>query len=326
MLIVLDKSASMNQSGLGSTGTKWDAMKSALSTTLSSSRTLINFGLYFFPAADVAQTCTGSPCCATPALGESLTVPIGPGSDTVPAILSALNATTPSGGTPTAAALARALDHYTTGDGRNLRGDKYVLLVTDGGPNCHTAAVPSCDATACTRNLDPDPNCNLATNCCGTAVLAINCLDDASVTSEIQALASAGIWTIVVGVPGSEPYAQYLNQFATAGGKPNLIGATSYYAVPSSAGTPGLADTLQTIIGNLVTLCELVVDPPPANPALFNLAVDCTAVTPSTSDGDGSWTLDTASGTVTLTGAVCDRIMTEGASRIDYLLGCPTLP
>jgi hypothetical protein len=322
LLLLLDRSGTMESTPAGLTGTKWDAMRSAFSSALNMPRFTLNFGLDFFPAANVARDCTASACCAVPAPTEPLTVPIGPGSDTVPTILSALDATSPGGGTPIAAALARALDYYTTGDGRNLKGDRYVLLVTDGGPNCNGAL--SCTADTCTRNLDGFPECSPTVNCCSTAALAINCLDDRSVINEIQALASAGIWTIVVAMPGSDPYAQYLDQFAVAGGHTNPMGPPYYYAVPSSAGVQGLADTLQTIIRDLVTHCGLVVDPPPVNPALFNLAVDCQAVTASANDADGGWTLDLW--TVTLTGAVCDRIMNGTVTRVDYLLGCPTLP
>jgi hypothetical protein len=328
MLILLDKSGSMGKPGLGSTSSKWDAMKAALNTALNKARVTINFGLDLFPRADVAATCTGQTCCATSALGEPLTVPVGAGTETVPAILSALSAATPGGGTPMAAALARALDYYTVGDGFSLPGDRYVLLVTDGGPNCDTAATPSCDATACTRNLDPDPNCNLSTNCCSTAALAVNCLDNASVTTEIQALAIAGIKTIVVGIPGSDPYVSYLNAFAQAGGKPQTGGTTAYYAVADSAGATGLADTLQSIAIDLVNGCVITYARPPDDPQLVNVLVDCALVPREPiSGGDGSyWTLDMAASTITLGGPICDTILNQGVNRVDYVFGCPTAP
>ena len=107
---------------------------------------------------------------------QPLTVPVGPAVDTVPRITEALDATSPGGGTPAAAALARARDYYTSGDGRNLSGDKYVLLVTDGVPTCNAAAV--CDVTKCLPNLTPISEPSPITNFCATAGGAIACIDD----------------------------------------------------------------------------------------------------------------------------------------------------
>jgi hypothetical protein len=326
LLILLDKSASMRKLGLGSTTSNWDAMKNALDMTLGRSKLTINFGLDLFPKADVTGTCTGETCCATLDLWEPLDVPVAPGTDSVPAILSMLASTPPAGGAPAAAALARALDYYTTGDGRCLLGDKYVLFVTAGGPNCHTAAVPACDAPQCVRNLDPEPTCNQETNCCGTPQLAINCLDDESVVTEIQNLKAQGVSTIVVGLPGSEPYAEYLNAFAVAGGQPNPDpgATTAYYAVAESAGVSGLAETLQRINVGLVKSCVIQYATPPDDPDLVDVLVDCNLVPRDPVDGgDGSlWTLDQAARTITLQGGICDQIVNGGAQRIDYIFGC----
>jgi hypothetical protein len=330
MLILLDKSGSMGKPGLGSTTSKWDAMKTALATALGKARLTINFGLDLFPRADVASTCTGQACCQTAALSDPLTVPVGPGTDTVPQITNALNATTPAGGTPMAAALSRALDYYTTGDGKALLGDKYVLLVTDGGPNCNPTAVPSCEMDKCTRNLDPDVNCAyLSSNCCSTSALAVNCLDDGSVNTAIENLAAGGIKTIVVGIPGSDPYVQYLNLFAETGGMPQTGGNTAYYAVAESAGAQGLADTLTAITIDLVKSCVITYTKPPDDPQLVNVLVDCTRIpeNPSADGGDGSyWTLDLSTSTITLGGPICDQIRDEGVNRVDYVFGCPKPP
>jgi hypothetical protein len=328
MLVVLDKSGSMAKPGLTGSATKWDAMKTALNTALNKAKLTINFGLDLFPKQDVAATCTGATCCAGPALGDPMTVPIAPGTDTVAPIVATLNATTPGGGTPMAAALAHALDYYTTGDGRNLAGDKYVLLVTDGGPNCDTAAVSSCDGAHCTRNLDPDPNCDTTGNCCSTTALAVNCLDDGSVTTQITNLAAQNIKTIVVGIPGSDPYQAVLNGFAIAGGKPQTGGATSYYAVADSAGATGLADTLHAITVDLVKSCDITFTKPPDDPDLVNVLVDCKIIPKNPVDGgDGSyWTIDMAKNTITLGGPICDYILKTGAGRVDYVFGCPRPP
>jgi hypothetical protein len=313
----------MSKPGLGSTTSKWDAMKTALSTALDRAKLTINFGLDLFPGADVPSTCTGEACCLTPALDTPSTVPVGPGTDTVPIILDQLNATAPAGGTPAAAGLARALNYYTAGEGAALVGDKYVLLVTDGGPNCDTAAVPSCEMDKCTRNLDPDPNCNPATNCCSTSALAVNCLDDGSVNAQIQALADAGIKTIVVGIPGSDPYVQYLNLFAQTGGMPQTGDAgSSYYAVADAS---GLVKTLHDITVNLVKSCVIQYSGPLPDPTQVTVLVDCAPIPRDTTDGgDGTyWTINQVAHTITIGGPTCtDKILNEGVNRVDYIFGC----
>src|SRR6185295_5901965 len=92
-------------------------------------------------------------CCQMP-LAPDLTVPVEYGATAVAKIVAALGATSPGGGTPTAAALARAYDYYTTGAGAGLDGDKYVLLATDGGPNCNAALNCDADPSHCTINIE----------------------------------------------------------------------------------------------------------------------------------------------------------------------------
>jgi hypothetical protein len=326
MLILLDRSSAMNIVPPGYTGTKWDAMKSALAAALNRFKPTVKLGLDLFPQADVSSDCTGQDCCAMPALTAPLTIPVSPAADSVPRILTALDTNSPGGGAPAAAALARALAYYTTGDGRDLCGDKYVLLATEGGANCDTPAVPSCDATKCTRNLSPDPECDLGTNCCSTPSAAIDCLDDQSVIDQIDALRAEGITTIVAGLSSSDAYTSYLNAFAVAGGKPNPDpnAATAYYAVAESAGATGLADALERTFVDLLRSCVIRYTKPPDDPGTVNVLVDCAIVPRDPLDGgDGSyWTLDMAAGTITLGGPICDRILNQGVERLDYIFGC----
>jgi hypothetical protein len=46
--------------------------------------------------------------------------------------------------------------------------------------------------------------------------------------------------TFVIGIPGTERYADYLNAFATAGGVPNPSTLPDYYAVSAEGGVDGL--------------------------------------------------------------------------------------
>src|SRR5437868_2299358 len=81
-----------------------------------------------------------------------------------------------AGGTPTAHALQLASEYFTTGSGKNLAGDKYVLLATDGGPNGNAL---TCDAMTCTTNLDVG---KFTTNYCDANIVPDGpklCLDEA---------------------------------------------------------------------------------------------------------------------------------------------------
>src|SRR5690606_31552449 len=104
-------------------------------------------------------------CCEMPDDIE-MNVPIGSGSEAVDLIVEQLDNTVPGGGTPTARALERALEYFTSGEGASLDGDKFVLLATDGGPNCNS--VLECGADLCTYNLDGMRDCSgyKDQNCC----------------------------------------------------------------------------------------------------------------------------------------------------------------
>ena len=327
MLVVIDKSGSMDDT-FGTGTKKWDAMKDALNAVLNASASQIAYGLELYPfPQDPSQPITldcGDRCCEHATSPTAINVPIENGVTGVPKILSALNATGPGGGTPTAAALQRALDYFTNGAGASLQGDRYVLLATDGGPNCNQTL--SCQAATCTSVMDgkcPD------TQCCASSdpVAHQQCLDDTEVLAMINALKAAGIPTFVVGIPGTEAYRTYLNQFAIAGGVPNTGGTDSYFAVDTSGGTAGLVEVFTNITRKLVTSCDIQLTQNPPSKDEMNVAINCEVLAPSNPDGSG-WTLNEATqpNTVVLAGPVCDWIKTNGAERIDILYGCPTIP
>ena len=150
MLLVVDKSLSMNQTPEGFQSNKWDALYTALDTAFTDAAATVNFGLDLYPAVAAEN-------CEMPDT-EEIVVPIQSGGAAL--ILEELGSTAPSGGTPTAAALTRALAYFTTGEGASLAGEKYVLLATDGGPNCNKGL--TCGPEACTLNIEDKcpPNLN----------------------------------------------------------------------------------------------------------------------------------------------------------------------
>jgi hypothetical protein len=328
MLIVLDKSGSTQDQPTGFTVSIWDGLKSALSAALDSAKDRVAFGLDLFPApVDPSQPipyeCKDT-CCQMPTTPD-LTVPIEDGVTATPKIINALNATFPGGGTPTAAALARAYDYYTAGPGASLDGDKYVLLATDGGPNCNTGLNCDADPTHCTLNLEGNCTKDPTVNCCKG--YAQGCVDDQATIDQITKLAGAGIKTFVVGIPGSEAYSTYLDRFATAGQETNPNAPPSYYRVDASGGVAGLTKVFTDITTALVTSCEIELQTPPRDPNQVNVAIDCQVVGTSGTDGTDGWILDQSTDPqkIVLQGTLCRWVQTKGAQRVDIVFGCPTV-
>ena len=141
ILLVIDKSGSMHDTPTGFSTDKWIALKTALQTALTEVADDINFGLLLYPfstAKTIPVDCAIDECCRFPQRIQSVRTPIEIGTASVPKITAELEKTAPGGGTPTAAALKGAYEYFTTGAGAALQGDKYVLLATDGGPNCNS--------------------------------------------------------------------------------------------------------------------------------------------------------------------------------------------
>ncbi len=321
MLLVIDKSDSMREIPSGFATDKWSAMKSALTATVNATKDRLDFGLVLFPyqasATPIGSPACGARCCEMPA-ADTLNVRVEDGTTGVPKILSALNTTPPSGATPTAKALSAALQYFTTGAGASLAGDRYVLLATDGGPNCNAAL--TCDALHCTD--ERCPGADAGANCC--VGVGDACLDDTATISRVTQLRSAGVPTFVVGIPGSEKYGTTLDALAVAGGRPAQVGSPRYYKVTAAGTAPGgLADVLQSIAQTLITSCRLQLASAPPNSGLLNVNIDGSNVPKAGPDG---WEVDTSTSppTVVVKGATCARIEASGAQNVQILYGCPT--
>jgi hypothetical protein len=312
ILLVIDKSGSMD-TDIASGVTRWDAMVEAVNAAVDGSKASISYGLALYP--------TDADSCGSP---TDLNVPVQAGTDAVDPIATELSGTSPSGGTPTAGALQVALDYFANGDGSTLEGDKYVLLATDGGPNCNPDL--NCNADGCTLNIehaqDPSlyPACTAAVNCCDSD--APSCLDDVATTSAVQDLADAGIKTIVVGIPGTEAYDTLLDTLGTTGNAPNPDGPPAYYKVEAGSAS-GLADVLTSITQGLIKICDFKLASVPQDSSLLNVEIDGEKIAP---DPDNGWSYDMDTNTVTLLGDTCDKIKTEGAQSVRVLYGCQTVP
>ncbi len=314
ILLVVDKSGSMDDP-IGDVS-KWEALQTALDDALGDVADDMNLGLILYP-----DNPGGTVACEVPEGEDAVNVEIAPATEAVDSIIGALRGTAPGGGTPTAEALRRAYDYFVNGDGADLEGEKYVLLATDGGPNCNASL--RCEEDECTVNLDD--KCDSGGNCCETttgAPLGDRCLDDSDVLEQISQLAMRDIPTFVVGIPGTEVYADYLDDFAVAGER-NLGGDTEYYAVSAESGVEGLTATFQAISTQLVRDCDIELSEAPLQADLVNVAVDCV---PINRDGeDSGWDLSMDPPVITLRGDICDDVRNRGAERVDVVLGCPVI-
>ncbi len=215
LMILVDKSGSMNtpifpakQPECGTCGpalpcpascpTRISELRSAMATFLTDSGSVARMALTFFPKDMV---------CSAPNALTDVVEPFPPpaaaddaASDmasamTAMAINSKIQSIAPGGGTPTNNSLrfVGGSEGLNTADNR----DDYVLLLTDGVPNCNDQNPNNCcgDTNAC----NAPAACQCTTNSCMGGLCALGCLDRQGVVEAAQDLQTRGIRTIVVG-------------------------------------------------------------------------------------------------------------------------------
>ncbi|AKU97563.1 CglB [Labilithrix luteola] len=303
MYFVLDRSGSMASDG------KWDQVRVTMASIVRALGPRANFGATVFPGYGQEQ-------CSPPV--EILPVRPGdpPGNGDGPttnALIAGTN-TGPNGGTPTAEALRFVLPKL-----RALSGKSFVILATDGGPNCNASA--GCGYTECQPNIEDAPGCPKEgpLNCCEPPTgYRESCLDDGPTTAAVGALKTAGFPTYVIGIPGSAPYAAVLDGLAVAGGTA-LGSSPKYYAVGAN-GSTDLLTTLKKIAAKIVATCEFTLTETPADPNLVNVYFD-EVVLPK--DNVNGWKLE--GNVVTLLGTACNRVMDGDVLGVRIVAGCPTV-
>jgi hypothetical protein len=293
LLIVLDKSGSMNEYGGG--GSKWDQVRAALAQTVTSLQNQIRWGLQFFPADDTCGT-------------QGPAVDIGPGNAS--AITNAMGLTSPDGATPTAEALRTAGNYLSSlpdGD------PKYILLATDGAPNCGGSGGPMV-CTSC------PPGYLLTNGQCCTNGLCSTCAGDdvAGSLQMLQVLRGAGVPTFVIGISLNGDEQDALNQMAMAGGQPRAAGPPYFY--PASS-TGDLVSAINQIAGQIVS-CSYPLSSPPVNPSLVTVSVAMRAVPRDPGHGNG-WDFGPGNGSIQFYGEWCGVLQQGSVSGIQVTLGCP---
>jgi hypothetical protein len=304
---LVDLSLSMNDMAPGSTSSKWIETRDALVTAFGAMRDGTNVGLTFYP--DVPS---GMPC-----FDEQFDVAIGPLNATQRAAIDmALQNEMPSGSTPTHDAYVYALDQLRAS---TLRGQKYVVLITDGIPtyalNCEGTGMPGQDPPTPTQPL----------------------------IDESAAAMAEGIRTFVIGSPGSEGAVASLSAMASQGGtaRAGCSDAGPTYCHLDMTTEPDFSTALNTaleqVISGIPLTCDFDIPPPPAGQVLDRNKVNVTYT-----DGSGNpmdigrdasldalectngWQYSPDFTQVTLCGELCDAVKADPMATVTIVLGCTT--
>jgi hypothetical protein len=299
ILIVQDKSGSMEEQAngccCGTTGStmcsgnvncsgatdcgamsKWAQVSAAMDTVVMATQASVNWGLIFFASDNMCG------------VGSQPNVQIAANNYT--AISQAYANGTPGSFTPTEAAMNAAVAYMKTVTDTN---PKYLLLATDGLPNC---------APGNRNNMTAD--------------------DSPGATTAVMNAAAAGFPTFVVGI-GNTMGETTLNGFATAGGEPQAGSADGnlFYEVNSTA---DLVTALNKIVG-IIASCTIPLTNVPAN--LSNVAVSAQDSTGKTvevpQDPTNGWSYtDATMKTIVLNGTSCSNLQSGSYSNFQFVYAC----
>jgi len=302
---VLDRSGSM------ATPDKWSQVRVTVAKIVRSLGPRANFGAMIFPGPSAADVC---------APGKEV-MPVTPGDPPSSGVdgpattmLLAVTRVAPGGGTPTGSSLMAARTRLG-----GVSGRKFVILATDGAPNCNPNA--SCSYDRCQANMEDIPGCPKEGpfNCCEPPDgYRENCTDTTSTLGAIGALKHGGIPVYVVGLPGAAPYASLLDEMATAGGTA-LPTSPRYFAVNAASEDLMLA-ALKKIAAQITGTCTFDLKDEPANAGLVNVYLDDVVLPYEPVNG---WTM--SGKTVTLMGTSCERVKNGDVLDVRIIAGCPRI-
>ena len=260
VIFVIDRSTSMlwnlegDVAGPGETS-RWEILRAALEDVLDDTEHLLEYGAKFFPLeigpgeeVDPETACTNDPG-----------VDLRPAPENLSALLRFFETTTPVGGTPTATALSETGGFLEDNSRDGVA--QFIVLATDGGPNCNPAAqVEDCTCTGPPEYcLDPSGG-------------FFNCLDDERTLAVIESIfADRGVPVFVIGIenPLRPDLADFLDEMAVEGGRPRPDdGGRRFYNVRREG---DLHDALDAVSGSIAR-CLFTVSPEVADdPALGDL-------------------------------------------------------
>ena len=290
-LIVLDRSGSMYEvDGLFGEVLvdRWTPAVGAINAFTMNLEDQVRFGLLLFPEIADSTSCQ-------PATGRFALPPASGAAAEIRDELSGRPEFLVGGGTPTAETLVTAGEMLAEAD-----GDGYVVLITDGAPNC---------------NVRLNPNTCVCTN--PPCFSGDNCLDDANSVAAVEALASAGIRTFVIGYDAADlapAFRNTLTSMAQAGG----TGRDDYFNVSDQTSLEAAFDA----IGGSVISCTHQLNDPVSDVRYVRVTVDGETVGHTSTAGDGSgWELQ-GDRTIEILGDDCDALRDGGAHDVNIVVEC----
>jgi hypothetical protein len=296
LLLVFDRSGSMLQDPMTGNNcgnnvpaamcpSKWNQSRTAVNMAVAASQATIRWGLKLFSSGGGNNNTCGV------AAGAEVPIAI----NNAMAIQTALTNATAAGSTPTTLAVTNGGNYLSTLTTPNPR---FLVLVTDGEPNCGAGGGQNSDATAAIAAVATQ-----AARGYGTFVIGIN---------------------NIAGAAGNAA-ATTLTGMSTAGLHPRA-GTPNYYVVTDTA-------ELVTALGAIstqVASCTFTLAMPPPDPSNVVVLGDGKMVPKDMVQTDSGWTYGTGMTEVTLTGTYCQDVMNGVIQNVEVLFGCnnitPTIP
>jgi hypothetical protein len=282
VLLVLDRSGSMKDAPDGATAStsKWELTVPALKQVLTETNGAVSWGMKLFPEGQDTDS------CAPETITDTIHVPLAAAN--APAVIGAIEATTPDGdGTPTGDAI-RAASRYLAG--LQTQDNRYIVLATDGEPSCSPSGEGGDDARP----------------------YAVSAVSDAL---------KQGFAVFVVGVATSKDSAtKALNDMAVAGGVPRSDAnplATRYYLANTQS---ELVTALRSITSELASCVFPLTQPPPV-PNNIGLKLDGALVPRDASRQNGWEYKGDGYAAIEVYGPACDQIQ-QSARDVQVVYAC----
>lgn len=294
---------------------RWELVQEVLDEVLSEADPeLLEVGAKFYPQRDIPMMATPEQACS-----------VDPGIDLRPApnnadrLLRFFDTTEPNGGTPTAAALGEVRDFFERRPALNV--PRFVVLATDGGPNCNPMpdiGPPMCTCTGQPAQCDPrDPPLGVG------EFASYNCLDEGPTLDVVERLfeeLSIPVYVIGIDDPTRPDLADVLDRMAVTGGRPRDedLGGRRFYSVRRPDDLRGALTTITESISN----CVFSVEPAPSADASVSVTIDGLRVARDRTRTEG-WDFTTPDrDELTLFGGACARATaTEG--EVLAVVECP---
>lgn len=283
---------------------RWQLLQAALSEAIFLVEDYTEFGAEFYPIFEIYDPFTYA-CDITPGID------IAPGLRTRSAIMEVFDETYPTGGTPTFGALVQAQDYFARNERPGI--ERYIVLATDGGPNCRDEPPDPLSSCICTG--PPDVFCSDVT------MDWANCLDDDRTLGVVRNIYDEhDIPVYIVGIedPTRPDLSDFLDEMAVVGGRPRPESSERrFYSVRR----PDELEQALTTIVESTAVCVFVVTSPGGRRPDLEITVDRVPVDYDPSRTDGwDWT-NMDSGLISFYGRACELAAVQGA-EVDGIIPC----